>query len=281
MKRPSFITLCVAACCAGPAVAQPLEAPPPPAAPRVAAIAAPAEARLPNGLRVIVAERRGMPLVTARLLVLSGAETDPPQRAGLASMTAGLLTRGTRHHSAPALASAAEALGGSLESGAGWNASAVGITVTTPKLSAALALLAEVALEPTFAQAEIDRLREQSLDEMKVAFSQPGVLAGLAAQRALYGEGAYAHPVGGTPSSLPRIRRTELQGQHARHFRPDNAVLVFAGDVGLDAAVALAKRHFGAWRAPADPLPAAPVAGGPPGPAARPTRCWAWATPRA
>jgi zinc protease len=277
MKR-TFLPLAGIALCgalaAGTAQAQAqaqtpaFDTPPPPAAPRQAAVATPAEARLPNGLRVIVAERRGAPLVTARLLVLSGAETDPPQRAGLASMTAGLLTRGTRQHTAPALASAAEALGGSLESGAGWNASAVGITVTTPKLSAALALLAEVALQPTFAQAEIDRLREQSLDDMKVALSQPGTLAGLAAQRALYGEGAYAHPVNGTPASLPRMRRAELQAQHARHFRPDNAVLVFAGDIGRDDALALARRHFGGWRAPARPLPEPPAAAGRPWPAA-------------
>lgn len=246
--------------------AQPYETPPPPAAPRPLQIATPAEARLPNGLRVIVAERRGVPLVSTRLLVLAGAETDPAQRAGLASMTAGLLTRGTRAHGAPVLATMAEALGGSLESGAGWNETSVGITVTSPKLSQALALVAEVALQPTFAPEEIERYRAQALDEMKVAFSQPGTLAGLAAQRAVYGEGAYGHPASGTPASLPRVTRADLQQQHARYFRPDNAVLVFAGDIGLDAAVALAKQHFGGWSAPAEPLPAPMAPAGKPWP---------------
>lgn len=248
--------------------AQPYEQPPPPAAPRPARVAAPDEAMLANGLRVIVSSRAGVPLVSVRLVVLSGAEADPPQRAGLASMTAGLLARGTRRHSAPALAGAAEALGGSIEAGAGWDRSAVGITVTTPKLSAALGLLAEVALEPTFAPAEIERYREQALDEMKVVLAQPGALAGLAVQRAVYGDGAYGHPVGGTPASLPRIARADLRAHHARWFRPDNAVLVFAGDIAMDEARALAQRHFGRWKAPAQPLPAPRTAAGAPWPEA-------------
>jgi zinc protease len=249
-------------------VAQPFDAPPPPAPPRPVNIATPSEAKLPNGLRVIVAERHGVPLVSVRLVVMSGAETDPPQRAGLASMTAGLLTRGTQRHSAPALANAAETLGSSIDSGAGWDSSSVGMTVTTPKLSSALALVAEVALQPTFAPAEIERYRDQALDDMKVAFSQPGTLAGLTAQRAVYGGGAYGHPVNGTPASLPRVTRDELKAQHARFFRPDNAVLVFAGDVKLEDAKALAERHFGAWRAPSQPLPAAPEPVGTPWPEA-------------
>ena len=108
---------------AGVAAAQPFEMPPPVAEPRPLTVAAPAEQALPNGLRVIVAPRRGVPLVTAQLVLLSGSEADPPQRAGLAALTAGLLSRGTRRYSAPALASAAEALGGSLVSAAGWDQS--------------------------------------------------------------------------------------------------------------------------------------------------------------
>jgi len=249
---------------AAAALAQPYDTPPPPAAPREPRIAAPAEGRLLNGLGVVVAERHDVPLVTARLVVLSGAEVDPPQRAGLASVTAGLLTRGTRRRSAPALVAAAEALGGSLDSGAGWNASQVGITVTTPKLPAALALVSEVVMRPAFAPAEIERYRTQALDEMKVAYAEPGTLAGLTAQRAVFGDGSYGHPVSGTPASLPRLTRADIAKLHAGIYRPDNAVLVLAGDVDLPTALQLAQRHFGGWRAPHTPIPKAPP------PAARP-----------
>jgi zinc protease len=248
------------------AQAQPFDVPPPPGPPRPLAIATPAEQRLPNGLRVIVAERRGVPLVTARLVVLSGAELDAPGRAGTAALMAGVLTRGTQRHTAPVLATLAEALGGTLDSAAGWNETSISMTVTTPKLPQALGLLAEVATMPAFAPAEIDRYRAQMTDELKVSLAEPGTLAGLAAQHALYGEGAYGHPVRGTPASLRRITRDELVRLHGATFRPDNAVLVLAGDIDLATGAALAQRQFGTWKAPAAPRPPAPAAAGQPTP---------------
>ena len=242
------------------ALAQPYTTPPPPAAPRPLAIAAPSELKLGNGLRLIVARREGIPLVSAELVALAGAESDPPRLSGLASLSAALMTQGTRRRSAPELAAAAEALGGSLDSGAGWNQSIVSMTVMTPKLDAALALVAEVAREPVFAPEEIERVRTQTLDALKVAYASPGTLAGLVAERLAYGAGTYGHPASGTPESLPRIARDDLVAAHRRVFRPDNAVLILAGDITPDAAMALAKRHFGSWAAPAAPAPAAPVA---------------------
>ena len=244
------------------ALAQPYTTPPPPAAPRPLTIAAPSEAKLGNGLRVIVAQREGVPLVSAELVALAGAEIDPPRLSGLAALSAALMTQGTKRHSAPELAAAAEALGGSLDSGAGWNSATVAITVTTPKLDAALALVAEVAREPVFAPEEIDRVRTQTLDQLKVAYASPGTLASLVAERLVYGAGPYGHPASGTPESLPRIKRDDLVSVHRRTFRPDNAVLILAGDIGPDAALALARRHFGSWAVPAEPPPAPPRAGG-------------------
>ena len=232
----------------GAAQAQPFETPPLPAAPRSLAIATPTEQRLPNGLRVVLAARPGVRLVTAQLLVLAGSEVDPPQRAGLASLAAGLLTKGTQGRSASAQAREAESLGGSLDSGAGWNQSQVSITVSVGQLDPALALLADAVTRPTFAQAELERLRAQVLDGLKIAYSQPAPLASLATERLLFGSRPYGHPAEGTPASLPRITRADLQSLHHAHYRPDNAVLVLAGDLDDASALRLAARHFGAWQ---------------------------------
>ena len=259
-RRPALFGTGLLLVAALGAQAQPFDTPPPPAAPRELRIGAPIEQTLPNGLRVVLAERRGVQLVSAQLLVLSGSEVDPPQRAGVASLTAGLLTKGTRRYSASALAQAAETLGGSLDSAAGWNQSTVAITVAVPQLDAALGLVGEAVLHPSFAPAEIERLRTQTLDEMKVAYSQPGTLASLAAQHVLFGTGAYGHPASGTPVSLPRITRADLQALHTRRFRPDNAVLVLAGDLDAATALKLATKHFGGWKKPTMALPATSLA---------------------
>ncbi|MGK2899825.1 MAG: M16 family metallopeptidase [Burkholderiaceae bacterium] len=198
---------------------------------------------------MVLAERRGVQLVSAQLVVLSGSEVDPPRQAGLAELTAGMLAKGTRRRSASALAQAAESLGGALESSAGWHQSEIAVTVTVPKLDAALALVGEAIQQPAFATAELARLRAQALDELKVAYSRPATLATLASQRQLFGSGAYGHPSSGTPASLARIDRAALLAYHARHYRPDNAVLVLAGDLDAGSALRLARRHFGAWKA--------------------------------
>jgi zinc protease len=121
-----------------------------------------------------------------------------------------------------------------------------------------------VVQHPAFAPAELDRYRAQALDDMKVEYTQPGTLAGLAAQRAVYGTGRYGQPVAGTPASLPRLRRADVVQRHAAVYRPDNAALVLAGDIDLPLALSLAQRHFGAWKAAAATRPApAPAAAAP------------------
>jgi zinc protease len=156
------------------AIAQPYTTPPPPAAPRPAGDRRAERAEARQRPAPDRREARGIPLVSAELVALAGAESDPPRLSGLASLSAALMTQGTRRRSAPELAAAAEALGGSLDSGAGWNQSIVSMTVMTPKLDAALALVAEVAREPVFAPEEIERVRTQTLDALKVAYASPG-----------------------------------------------------------------------------------------------------------
>lgn len=236
------------------AQAQPYPTPPTAAAPRPLAIAAPLELRLDNGMTVVVARREGVPLVTAELVARSGAERDPAGRGGVASLTAALLSQGTRRHSAPQIAAAAEALGGSIATSAGFNQSVVGMTVATPHVDAALGLIAEVVREPAFAAAEIERVRAQTLDELKVTYADPGAVAAIVAQRLTYGDGAYGRPLRGTPKSLPKIARDDIVAAHRVAFRPEQSALILAGDIDASRARALAERHFGSWRG-AGPAP--------------------------
>jgi zinc protease len=217
---------------------------------------------LVNGLRVVSVRRARLPLVTVQLLVRSGGERDPQALAGLADLTAQLLPKGAAGRSAPQIAAQAEALGGSLVAAAGWDESEVGITVTTPKLPQALALLADVVRRPDFAADELKRAQAQAIDDLRLQLSQPTALAQLVAARAVFGTGAYGHSRGGTPASLARIGRSDVQALHAQLYRPDNAILVFTGDITPAQALTLAQASFGNWTRPATPLPAAPAGAG-------------------
>ena len=225
--------------------------PPPAGAPRPVTVPPLHESRLPNGLNVVVAPRQGLPLVSAWLLVRVGSETDPLDRAGRADMLAGLLTQGARRHgravSAPEIAREAEALGGSLDAGSGWRSTSLGMTVTTPRLDAALSLMSDVLRQPTLAADELERLRVQAIDNLRVSDSNPGSIASRVARRLYWGTSAYGSVT--TAETLGRLQRDDLVALHRQGFRPDQTLLVLAGDLTPERGRALARQHFGDWRA--------------------------------
>jgi zinc protease len=235
-----------------PIYARTQDTPPPPAAPRSVSVPQPSEKTLANGLRVIAVQKRGLPLVAARLMIKTGGEADPSDHAGLADMTASLLTKGTRTKSAEEIARGVEALGATIESGAGWDNSYVNLGALANKFNEAMVYVADVVRRPTFAKAEVDRLRDQNIDALTVALQDPRSLAGFVANRVLYGAGPYGHSLGGTPESLKKITPDDVTKFHSTYYRPDNAVLVVAGDVAPSSVFALAETLFGSWKATGD-----------------------------
>jgi zinc protease len=221
---------------------------------------APAEKVLANGLRVIVSRSSDLPLVTASLSVLSGAAADPAGRAGASAMMAELLTEGTTTRSAQQIASETEALGADLGAGSGVEASSVTLNVMPQNLKASMAIMADLVLHPAFAQEELDRVREQSLDGFTVALKTPGSINGLISAPVLYAGTPYGRIAGGTPASLPALTRDDLIAVHKTWWRPDNAVLVIVGDLTAEEGFALAEQAFGGWARPDAPLPARPSA---------------------
>jgi zinc protease len=239
-----------------PAAATPQETPPPPAAPRSVNVPKPAERTLANGLRVIVIENHATPLVGAQLMVKNGGEVDPAELSGLADLTAELLTKGTKTRTAPQIAQEIEALGGVIGSGAGWDAARATVNVIASKTEPAMAILADVVRNPVFKEEEIERLRQQYLDNLSVGMNSPGTLASWVASRVVFGGSPYGHPVSGTPESIPRIKREDITTLHSTYYRPDNAILVIGGDIRSDDAFKLAERLFGDWAKPSTPLSA-------------------------
>src|SRR5690606_3414104 len=163
------------------------------------AAGAPIDARIPpasqrtlaNGVRVIVAPNRALPLISADFRVASGASSDPANRAGLASMTGDLLSRGTTTRGATDIASQIESLGASISSGAGVDSSAVSLQTRSDRVQEAFTIFADVVRNPAFANEELDRAKSQALDGLQVALSQPGGIAGFAMTRAIYGTAPY------------------------------------------------------------------------------------------
>ncbi|HEX6648537.1 MAG TPA: pitrilysin family protein [Pyrinomonadaceae bacterium] len=234
----------------------PQATPPPPAQPRSGTFPKPAEQTLPNGLRVIVIERSEYPLISAQLLIKNGGEVDPPELAGLADLTANLLTKGTQTRDATQIAQQIESLGGSIDSGARWDSSFASVGVMSTKIQQAMEILADVVRRPTFKSEEVERLRQQYLDNLTLALGEPGSIASFVAARVVFGDSPYGHRISGTTESLTRITAADISKMHSRYYRPDNAILVIGGDITAKDGFALATKYFGDWQKPTTPLPA-------------------------
>jgi zinc protease len=247
--------LCATLCVLCVKAQTPQATPPPPAQPHSVAFPKPVEETLPNGLRVIVVERRESPLVSAQLIIKNGGEVDPPELAGLADMTANLLTKGTQTRDATQIAQQIESLGASLNSDARWDSSSTNLSVMSSKVAQAMEILADVVRRPTFKSEEVERLRQQYLDNVTLALGDPGSIARLVAARVVFGDSPYGHPISGTTESLTRITAADIAKMHGRYYRPDNAILIIGGDIGAKDGFALATRYFGDWQKPATPLP--------------------------
>ncbi len=245
--------------------AQPMQTPPLPGPVRTAVLPTAQEATLPNGLRVIAFQvksqpkAQSVPLIAAQLIVRSGGSSEDEAHAGLANMTSTLLTSGTKTRGALAISQAIDALGARLNAGAGYDASLVSVSATTPTFPAAFDLFADVVLHPAFDVAEVERVRTKSISDLQLGYSSPSFLARLVASRVAYGASPYAHPLSGTANSLKALTRDDVTAFHANAYRPDNALLVIGGDIAPDAAIALVTRVLGGWTKPATAPVAAPV----------------------
>ncbi len=220
--------------------------PPAPSAPKAVKIPAVKETVLKNGLKVAVVERKNVPLVTVQLLVKAGAQNEELETAGLANMTASLLTKGTATRSATEIAEGMEFLGGSIYTAAGWQTSVVYVTVMSDKLDQAMTIMADTVLNPSFKQDEIDLLKSQTLDGLTYNLKQPGFLANYVASAYSFNK----HPADGTPDSINALKRDDIAGFHKESYLPDNSVLIFVGDITPAKANALAQKFFGKWKNP-------------------------------
>ncbi len=230
------------------------QAPPAPAVPRPVRIPKPVEKTLSNGLRVIAIEKHNMPLITAEVAIKSGAEADVRDKSGLADLSAELLTKGTSTRTAPEIARSIESLGGELGSTGSWDASVVHVSVLSSNIAPAMEILADVVIHPAFKTEEIERLRQQFLDDLKVELREPSSVARLAAARVVFGDEPYGHPVSGTPESVRSIQQKDVVQFHEKYYRPDNAILFLCGDIDSKSAFELSEKYFGTWPKPAQPL---------------------------
>ena len=233
---------------------------PTPGTPRPYEFPAVERLELSNGLRVILADLPGRPLVSASLLIRNGAADEPPAHAGATVLAARALSEGTEKYDAIGLVEASERLGASLHAEAGWDAMSISVDVPSERLEQALALLAEVALRPTFPSSEVERIRDERLNDLLQARADPRRRADEVFSQTIYEAASpYHRPSGGTKETVTDLTPARLRAAYERGLDPARAALVVGGDLtGIDVR-AIAERLLGDWRASKGSVPAGSI----------------------
>ncbi|MBL0172942.1 MAG: insulinase family protein [Gemmatimonadaceae bacterium] len=222
--------------------------PPPLKAPKPLTLPAITERTLPNGLRVVIVEQHELPIVDVVLVVRTGAEADPPGKAGLATLTANLLDEGAGARDALGIAEQIGYLAVRLNTGAALELSQVSLHTTRATLDSALALMADVALRPAFAEKEFSRLKSDRLTSLLQEVDRGPAIADRAFAAIVFGENhPYGRSTSGTREEADTFTRDDVTHFWQTWYRPNNATLVIVGDLTTTEAMTRATSAFGGW----------------------------------
>lgn len=205
---------------------------------------------LSNGLEVILARRDAVPVVELDLLLNAGYASDQFAHPGTANLAQSMLDEGTTTRSALEISDELDRLGATLGAGSNLDLSWVQMSALKENLEPSLELFADVILNPSFPENELERLRRLQLAGIQREKVQPVSMALRVFPRLLYGEGhAYGLPLtgSGTEESVAAISKADLEKFHSTWFRPGNAKLVIVGDTTLDKITPHLERLFEGW----------------------------------
>lgn len=208
--------------------------------------------RLANDLEIWLVEDHRMPLIQTNLVLQCGWADDPSDRPGAAALTAELLDEGTSGRDAMRISEDIRRLGASLGTRSIFDGSFVMMNLLTKNWPAGVELLADLVLDPTFPEAELERQRQIYLGRIQQESMQPFTIAFKVFLRKLYGD---QHPYGqpytgsGTESSIKAIQKLDLLHYYQTNYFPNNGKIVLVGDITMDQAKMGLEQALGRWQA--------------------------------
>ncbi|MEO7531925.1 MAG: pitrilysin family protein [Sediminibacterium sp.] len=209
----------------------------------------PASFTLPNGLKVFVVQNTKLPKVSATLTIDRDAIQEG-DKAGLVNMTGELFRRGTTKMNKATLDEEIDYLGGTIDASAR-SVDAFSLKNNFPKV---FALMADIALRPSFPPDELEKIRTQELSSLAQSKEDANAIAGKVVSRLVYGKD---HPYGEveTEESAKKVTVADIKKYYNTYWKPNIAYLIFVGDITVEEAKNLTIASFGAWEKGIVPAP--------------------------
>ncbi|MBC2840483.1 pitrilysin family protein [Robiginitalea sp. SC105] len=206
---------------------------------------------LSNGLKVVLAQRSGVPTIVMNMMIDAGYKTDFLSSPGTAALAMNLMDEGTKNMTSLEISEKLQLLGASLSAGSNQDMSTVYMNTLKPTLQASLEVFSDVLLNPAFPQKEFDRLQTEQVNAIKSEKSQPIAMALRVMNKYLYGEGhPYSNPYTGTgyEATVQALSRADVQTFYDTWVRPNNATLVVTGDVSMAELKPMLEKSLGKWK---------------------------------
>jgi zinc protease len=211
---------------------------------------------LANGVKLILIPRHDVPLIAMEAVIRGGASIDRPALAGVASLTAELLTRGAGERDAYSFAQSVEDVGGTLEAETHSEAVVVHGQFLARDRELMLMLLADALQRPHLQAEEFDTLRDRRIEFIRAAKdSEPQSLIGAYGRSMLFAQHAYGAPISGSERTLAAVQCDHVLSFYRQQFGADRLTLVFAGDFDPRWMRQAVAAHFEHWAAALAPLP--------------------------
>ncbi|HDK17035.1 MAG TPA: insulinase family protein [Nitrospirae bacterium] len=204
---------------------------------------------LENGLTLLMVERHNLPIVKVTVGIRAGSLMEPEDRAGLAGLTAALLTEGTKKRSAAQISEESEFVGASVGASGGDDFITVSLSVLKKDVSLGFDLLSDIILNPVFPEKELNKKVKQIKGSLKAREDDPGFVASKIFKSEVFGKHPYGRLTAGSPETLDRIKRDDVVKFHSALYVPNNSIMSVVGDITPEEVSGLLERYFSAWRA--------------------------------
>jgi zinc protease len=224
---------------------------PVPGTPPIAAFDSFERAELSNGLKVIFARRDTIPTIQMQVSLDAGYASDQFGKPGTAKLAMNMLDEGTKRRSTLEINEELILLGASISTGSNLDTSFVSLSTLTSTLDNSLDLFADVVLNPSFPEEELERLRLQLITGISREQQSPLAMAQRVLPELLYGKKhAYGNPRtgSGTVSSVKSITLDEIRNFHKTWFKANHATMIIVGDTTLDIMLPKLEKAFGKWQ---------------------------------
>jgi len=201
---------------------------------------------LSNGLGIAIVRTQDQPVISMRLIIMTGESSSPDNLPGLATLCARMLTKGSVNQKAEDIEERIESIGGSFAVRTLPDYTEFTFSFLGEYLEDALKLLSEILLRPTFPRIEIGNVQRSMFYDLARQNNNPDFIA----RRLLYQILFESHPyrkIIFDQGGIKNLSRRDIVSFYSQYYHPNNAKLVLIGDLNLEIASRTVSRYLSPW----------------------------------